>query len=349
MAVGQGSRQGYESYMAVGRETTYGTYSTCTSALHFESDGFKLSQNGKIIEQVTGDRTYAKRVKLGKVVGGEVSGYFYCEALADNYILQNAFGGAITSATATGETAGGAAFTHTIEIGDMENSYTSLCFNERKGGSSDGQVFEYNGGRVNEFTLSQEIDDALKFSSSIVCKDATATSNDVESAFGVIDCEPLNFIDGRISVETTFAGLTSTSFWHVQSVTFGVGNSLKSESEARRIGSDTLDVLPAGVASFTFNATIRFDTTTAYDAMLAETQLSAQLEWQGSTLAGSVIRRGMKINMPVVYIDEAGLPEIGGPDEVLTSEVTFHVLRDDSSASSYAVQAEVTNLTANYD
>jgi hypothetical protein len=69
------------------------------------------------------------------------------------------------------------------------------------------------------------------------------------------DC--LNFSDGRISVEADSIGaVTTTSFWHVQSCEFGIANNLKSDSASRRIGTDTLDVLPPGIANLTFNAVL---------------------------------------------------------------------------------------------
>lgn len=351
MAVGQGSLVSGLSYAAVGRNTTTGLgYNTTTANLEFLSASLKLSKESKILEQVEISRTFSKRIGLGRKVEGEVEFYANPDDTATNYIFQNAFGGAITSATATGETAGGAAFTHTYEIGLItDQSYGSLCMNIRKGDSAGAKIFEYHGLRVNELTFTAEIDEALKCNASFMGKDVTQTSNDVSSTLTCTSSDSiLNFTSGRLSVETTFAGLTSTSFWHVQNVEFGLANSIKSENEARRIGSDTVDVLVPGMATFTFNATIRFDTTSAWNSMVNETKLSAQLEFTGDTLSGSVIQRGLKLTMPEVYVMEAGEPEIGGPDEILTSEVQFMVLRDCSSATGYAVQLESTNLISSF-
>ena len=99
----------------------------------------------------------------------------------------------------------------------------------------------------------------------LIGKDVTTTTNDLSGNISKTATSTLVFTNGRVSVEGTFAALTSTSFWHVQSVSFGFANSLKADSESRRIGSDTLVVLPQGVASFPLTVTMRFDTTTAYD------------------------------------------------------------------------------------
>lgn len=349
MAVGQGSYEGYASYLAVGRETTFGTYNTASAALCFQSANMKTMQESKTLEQVCTNRTYSKSIRLGKIIEGEIAGYAFAGDNSFNYILQNAMGGTITSATATGETAGGAAFTHTYAIGDMNNSYTSLCLNMRKGQSSGGFVFEYSGVRVNELTFTAELDEALKFSAAVMGKDSTNTSNDVASVLTESTDEPLVFSSGRVSVVAgTLGAVTTTAFWHVQSVEFGLTNALKSEAEARRIGSDTVDVMPVGVATMPLTLNMRFDTTTAYDGMLANTDFAVELEFEGSTLSTSVIKRGVKFKYPVTKISDAGDPEIGGPDGVLTSAVVMNVLRDTSSAGGYALEVEVTNDTSSY-
>jgi hypothetical protein len=346
--VGSGQNISGLSYVAIGRETTLGTYNTCTAALDFLSSSLKVTKEGKVLEQIERNRVHAKRISMSKSVSGDLEFYYVPKDDAGNYILHQGFGSTPTTATATGETVGGGAFSHTFGISNMDVSYTSLCINTRKGDATNGKVYEYNGVRVNELKFSAEIDDALKVSSSFIGFDASVTSNDVESALTVSASDCLNFTGGRVSVETSFASLTSTSFWEVQSVEFTLSNNLKADNQSRRIGTDILDVLPAGIANMTLNMSIRFDTTTAFDAMIAGTQLSAELEFTGDTMSGSAIREGLKLQFPKIYVNEAGDPEIGGPDELLKSDVSFQVLRDESSASGYAVQAVVTNSTSSY-
>lgn len=348
MAVGQGDIQNALSYLAVGQETTFKTYSTCTAVLPFLSASIKTKQENKILEEVTTYRTYENRISMMKKIEGSVEFYAYPESSAFVYMLQNAFGGSITTASATGETAGGLAFTHTIDLGNFSNTITSLCMNHRKGDSASGFVYEYSGIRINELTFTSEIDEALKCNASFIAVDSSAGSNDVASALTSAAFNPLSFVNGRLSVEATFASLTSSSYWHIQSVEFGLSNNLKSDASSGRIGSSVLDVLTPGIASFNFTATLRFDTLTSYNAMLNETQFSAELEWQGPTLTTSIIRSGVKLQMPRIFISDAGDPEVSGPDGVLTSQVTMHVLRDKTSATGYACRALVTNNTSSY-
>jgi hypothetical protein len=347
MSVGQGSNLGGLSYIALGRETTFGTYNTCTVCLDFISSSIKQSIDSKILEQIEKSRTHTKRLQMGKNTGGDLSFYPRPLETSTGMWLQNVFGGTVTSATATGETAGGSAFQHTFEVGNWDQSYPSLCLNIRKGDSSNGKVFEYNGVRVNEMSMVFALDEPLQLDNTVICQDASQTANDVESVLTVTANPVLSFVDGRVSVETSFASLTSTSFWHVQGGTFKLSNSMKDGAEARRIGSNVPTVLPAGIQSYELSLDIRFDTTTAFDAMVAETELAAQLDFRGATISGSIIRQGIQVNFQKLYIKDAGDPEITGPDNLLTSTVTFDVLRDES-ASGYAVQAIVYNDISSY-
>jgi len=348
MAVGDTALLGGLGYVAVGRETTAGTYNTCTAALDVLSFGMVTTQENKILEQVERNRTYSKRVSQMKMVGGPLTFYYVPEVLACNYILQNAFVGTITTATVASETTGGGGLDHTFNIGNLEGSFPSMCFNSRKGDSTGGKVFQYHGVKVNDIAFSAEMNEPLKCSVNLVALDSTQVANDIESALAVTTAKPLNFTAGRLSVETTFAALTSTSVWHFQSAEWGWNNNIKADAASGRIGSDIRTVLPLGIAQFNLKATIRFNTTTAYAAMLAATKLSAQLEFTGDTITGSVAPIGIKFNYPRVFIANAGDPVINGPDEVLTSEVEFHVLRDDTSATGYALQAIVTNTTTSF-
>jgi hypothetical protein len=347
MADGGSSLVSHLSYLAIGRESTFKTYNTATAALPFNSASFKTIKENKILEQIENSRTYSKRIGLGKVIEAEVEAYVYPQSTAMAYLMENAFGAEISSATATGETTGGSAITHTFAIGTQDTN-ASLNINHRKGDSGTGFVFEYNGVKVDTITWSAELDEALKCNLGFKCVDSSNTSNDVSSVIATDTFDCLNFNNGRISVEDSTGSWTSTSFWHVQSVEFGIANNLKVDSESRRIGTDVLDVMPQGIANFTLNMTMRFDTMTAYDSMLNETQKSVELEFTtGTTITGSALEPGMKFQFPKCYVSDAGDPEIGGPDQILSANVVFHVLRD-LSASGFAFKALLTNDTASY-
>lgn len=345
--IGQGVMSSYPSYCALARETAYGTYVTATAGLEFISCSLKTKKENKLVEEVTGSRVMSDTIGLGRVIEGEIEYYYDPKNVPMNHILQNALGGAnVTSATATGETAGGGAFTHTFTLGDFSATYLGLSANIRKGDAAGAKIFEYKGLRVNEFSIMAELDAPLKMSAGMIGKDSSLTTNDVSSNIGVLNNVPLSFVSGRLSIESSLASLTTGTFWHIQSVELKFNNNLKADSDSRQIGSDVIGVLPLGECQMELNFKLRFDTSTAYNAMLAATQYCAELEFLGDTLTGSAIRQGLKITMPKIVFAEATDPEIGGPDEVLTMDVKAHVLRDVSSSTGYAIKAFVTNLAA---
>ena len=346
MAVGAGSNMGHGSYIGLAREVTYGTYVTGTAGINYLSASLKVTKETKILEEIQKSRTNSNFIQLGRTIEGDIEFYWAPRSAACNYLLQNAFGGgAVTSATLAGDTVGAVSFTHTVLINDFNATYSSLSINHRKGETTTGKIFQYSGLRVNEFSLSAEIDEALKASVSLIGQDVSLTTNDVSSSIDASAQVPMSFVNGRFSVETTSAGLTTTSFWHVQSMEFKISNNLN--TDGRRIGSDTIQVLPPGMANFELSCQIRFDTSTAYDAMLAGTRLFGEFQFEGDTLTGSTKREGLKITMPHLRVTDCGDPEIGGSGELLTSTVTFAVLRD-PTASGAAVTAVVTNGTASY-
>lgn len=348
MADGQNANTGWSSYLAVGRESTFKTYSTCTAGIEFTSFGMKTLKDSKAIEAVRASRTLVDRIGLGKVIEGDMEWYVAADHDASQYILQNAFGGGvISSATATGDTTGSGVMDHTYSINGFDATYSSLCFNARKGDSTNGKIFEYSGVRVNELSLKAELDEALLASASLIACESSVTSNNVSSVMTNTGQSPLNFTGMRFSVESSFASLTSSSYWHVQSIEWKLANNLKADAESRRIGSDTLQVLPPGLALFELSVTMRFDTVTAYNAMLNETELAAQMYFEGNTLSGSSLKQFIRVDMPRVYIKDAGDPEIGGPDEILSAQVSFLVMQQET-ASGYACKMVVRNKTASY-
>ena len=66
MSVGQGSLVGNLSYLAVGREITFGTYASCTAGINFLSASFKTTKEVKILEEVQTSRTNSNSISLGR-------------------------------------------------------------------------------------------------------------------------------------------------------------------------------------------------------------------------------------------------------------------------------------------
>jgi hypothetical protein len=201
MADGQNANVGFSSYICVGRESTFKTYSTCTAGLEFFNSSLKTAQEQKQIEAISTKRTYSDRISLSKMIEGDVEFHMAADSDSCQYILQNAFGGGVvSSATIAADTTGAGAFEHTVSLNNFDATYSSLCINERKGDSTNGKIFEYSGLRVNEFSLSGEVDSELLASASFIGVDSTNTSNNVSSNLTVTGQTPLSFANMRLSV-----------------------------------------------------------------------------------------------------------------------------------------------------
>lgn len=349
MSMGSSALFSGESYVAIGRETTLGTYNTCTSGIECMSNSVSVKKDTKILEQIERGRTYAKSISLSKIIDGSMEGVIYPDRTVTGFLLADAFGASASSATATAETTGAgasSAIEHTFNIGSYAGTNKGLSMNIRKGGATGGKVFQYHGLRTNEFSIDGSLDEALKYNVSFVGMDATQVSNDVVAGLTYTADTPLTFVNGRFSVESTFGSLTASSIWHVQGVRFNLSNNLKTGNEARRIGSDILQVVPYGIQSYSLEVDVRFDTTTAYDAAIAGTEFGAEFEFTtGNTYSGSNLPGGLLLQFQKVKIKSVLDPEIGSPDEVIQTTIVFDVLRDES-ASGYACNAILTNQIA---
>jgi hypothetical protein len=79
--------------------------------------------------------------------------------------------------------------------------------------------------------------------------------------------------------------------------------------------------------------------------MMNATKLAGEFEFIGTTISGSSVTRGLLLEFQKLYVKDAGDPEVGSADEILTANVVFDVLRD-CSASGYACRATITNGVA---
>lgn len=356
MSNGSLANVGYASYLMVEREKTFKTYncSTTSKPLAFTKAKFIVEKDSKNLDEISSQRTLANRVGLGKKVSGDVSFYMAADSDACQYLLQNAMGGGVSggtiiSATAAGDTVGAGVFEHVVSIANFDLTYSSLCFNHRKGDGTNGKIWAYQGFRIDGFSLKAKLDDSLMADVKMLGSDATVGAADLSASISNSNAQtPLDFVGMSFSVDGSLGSITAASFWHVQSIDFGITNKLKADASSRAIGSDVVEVLSPGLCSQTLKVEMRFDDLTAYNAMLAQTQMAAQLKFLGSTITGSKLQQMIQVDLPKVFIKNAGDPEVGGPDDVLKCSVEFDILRDISTTTGYAMKITTRNKTSAY-
>lgn len=323
MSVGNDSRSSVRSYLAVIKETTWGTNpatgATGMSWLEPVSVSFKTDIVGKKLDAL-GNRGFSKRVQLDKTVTGSFEQYLHPQESV--LFLACAMGGGIVTSSLTG------AYTHSMSVGNLDTSPSSLTFNHRKGES---HVFIYSGAKVNNLKITGDVGNVVKLSCDFICKDSTSGGTDISSSMSLSSVLPFTYIGGTYRYDKTEASLTSTVEEKIIGFELEISNALKSDSVSRGLGSNILQVLPPTKREIKFKINQRFDTSTTYDRFIQGTLGAAELIFTGESITAEYTHK-LTIRLPKLYYN-GGDPVVGGAGDVLKSEINFDVLLDNPNTS----------------
>ena len=127
MAIGQDYEMGVVSYVALFKETTYGTYpstaETNASTLEPLSIGFKTEIESQKLDQISRNRGNTKRVQLNKNVSGTLEQFLHPEESV--LLIATTLGGGIASGSLSG------AYVHSLTAGDFDTSPGVHCHRGR--------------------------------------------------------------------------------------------------------------------------------------------------------------------------------------------------------------------------
>lgn len=320
MAIGDGAESVVRSYVAVGKEATFGTYTAPSLAIEALSCGFMTDVDVEMIDSIGGgNRGRTKRVQKDKKVAGPLEANFHAQESV--LMCANALGGGIVSALHTT-----GVYNHTLGAGNFNTDAASLCFNVRKGST---HTFRYSGGRVNSLKISAAVGEIVKVSYDFVFKDSTQTSaDDLASALSISSVLPFTYVQGKYRYATTEAGAaTTTAEEPIQGFELTVKNNIVSDKAARALGSNVPQVLPATRREVEFKITQRFDTTTAYNRFMQATQGAVELFFQGEQIGATGFFHEATIRMPKVFYDKADV-ELKDTGSILQAEIPMSVLVD---------------------
>lgn len=325
MAVGDGAESSVRSYVAVGRETTFGTYTAPSRAIEALSCGFMTNVEFETIDSLgLGNRSPHKRVTKDKKVAGGLEAYVHPQESV--LLMANAMGGGIVSTLLTT-----GAYTHSLSAGNFNTDAASLCFNVRKGST---HTFRYSGGRINQLKISASINEVVKASYDFIFKDSTiTTSDDLSASLSISAVLPFTYVDGNFQYSSTEAlADTTTAREPIQAFELTLSNGLVSDAAARGLGSNVLQVLPATRRSVEFKITQRFDTATAYNRFIQATQGAVLLKFRSQSIGSTNQFYEMTIAMPKVYVDSADV-EIKDTGSILQAEIPFSVVSDNPNTT----------------
>jgi hypothetical protein len=328
MAVGDIAKPILPGYVAMGREATWGTYASATSAVEAISCGFKTEIDSEKLDTIGMNRGFSKRVQLNKNVGGDLETYLH--PVESVLLIANTMGGPLVS---TQVTSSAAIYAHSITAGNFNTSTAilGLSFNVRKG---DAHTWRYNGGRVNSMKISAAVGEPVKCTFEMIFKDSTLPSDDISAILSVSSILPMTFVNGYFSYSDTEANAdTTTAREPIQSFELEVVNNLASEEGGRELGTNLITQLPGTRREVNLTINQRFDTSTAYNRFLQATIGAAQLLFQNSVHLNSGTAAALfpeiRIRMPKVY-QNSNDPVMDSAGNILSSEFSYDVMVDNA-------------------
>ena len=129
MTIGANAELGVTSYVAIFKESTFGSYpataATGASTLEPLSIGFRTEIKSQKLEEISRNRGFTKRVQLEKTVKGNLEQYLHPQESV--LLTALALGGGIVSASLSG------GFVHTLTSGNCDTSPASVSMLVRKG------------------------------------------------------------------------------------------------------------------------------------------------------------------------------------------------------------------------
>lgn len=341
MSNGQGSQQGYTSFLGAGKETAWGTKVAPTTFFEFNSESLSCQDEEQIPETMNGDRDFTRRLQGARSVSGSVEGPFNPGVDFAVMLLANALGGDIVTTGVVGETG---AYQHVISAGDILNGDVSALTIVKRLGLSD--KFAYIGCRVNSLTLKCENGNFVSISAEIVAKDSESESASITPV--LIDVEPCNF--PLVKLWVAAVGVTplqaAGNLQTLQSFELTINNNLITDDKARSLGSNTLDVLVPARREIRLKVSQRYDSTEMIDRSKAGEpyQAAILLESRDTILEAGTQKYDTLVELPEIYynVAEPGASDMG----IISIEPEFTCVK--SKDEGYAIQATVHNATATY-
>lgn len=327
------------SYVAVGKESAWGTYASATTAMEFISCSFKTEIESQKLDSIGLNRGYTKRVQLNKNVQGSLE--MNLHSVESTMMIANALGGAIV--TTPGSTG---AYVHSISAGNFDTGVSSLSFNVRKG---DTTPWHYSGGRVNVMKISAEVGEVVKASFEMIFQDSTQLTDDISGTLSITSILPMTFVNGVFRYAATeAAAATTTAQECIQGFELEVNNNLAADEASRCLGSNLLRVLPPTRREVSLTITQRFDTTTTFERFIQNTQGAVELFFRGPDSLTSDKFHEITLRLPKVFLNSPD-PTLEGADSIIQSEIKYDVLVDNpATTTGKDIGVTVQNNVASY-
>lgn len=342
MAVGNSIPfMGYNSALGIGKQLTATTFVTSTTFLEFNSESFKTTTEEVKLESINTNRDYTKRILGNTSVEGSVDFDLDIESDACINIIKNALGGTVTSVALSAAVS----FTHTLRVGDMENNATTTAADSRglsvavRKGST--HTWDFALMKVNSLAIKGEIGSPIVATAEMIGQSATLSNTIGAAAISYTTFNPCTFNGVTIGLGASIGNLTTQYFTGFE---FTINNNL--DGDVRSLGSRNVTQIPAVKRDVTLTLSQRFDTSSAYDWALANTQTAIQITLSNEqTITTSITVGSLIINLAKCFLNTPAMPEVGDSG-VLSFDIEVSSIND---ATYDSVQMTLLNGTADYD
>ena len=341
MAVGDQANPVVYSYVALGKEGTFGTYASATTSIEALSCSFKTEVKNQKIDALHLNRGSSHIVFLEKDVKGSLEQYLHPQESV--LLLANALAGQVSSTANTNSTL------HSISSGDFANSIASLSFNVRKGDATRALTWRYHGARCNVLKMTGEIGQPVKCTYDFIFRDSTQVADDINAILSLSSVLPFTFVNATYQYGASEGAVATETIQHFE---LTINNNLKDDKDSRGLGTNIINVLPATRREITLKTTQRFDTTTSWQRFIQHTQGAIQLDFSGAAIVAATTASEffftMNIRLPNVQ-QLQGDAELKSSKDLLMLETEWAVLLDSPSTSTgRQIGLTVRNSTASY-
>jgi hypothetical protein len=339
MAVGNSTPLlGYDSYVAIGEETTFGTLVTATGFTEFNSEAINKEREELRLESINTTRDYRKRLTGNETIAGSLEIDLNIWEDSNLWMIKQAMGGTVATAAVSATS-----YLHTFNVGNMESNEStagsadvkSLTMQIRRGNTDQ---WSYRGMRINTMTIKGEVGTPVTATFELMGMAGTTSSDSITASFA--SNVPLHFTGVEFKTGITISAVSTE---YIAGFELTLENNIE---EQRNLGTAYPYALPATRRNVMLKLTQQFDTTTSYDRYIQNTMTAIQINMDtGITISGSGgTTASMQINLPVCYFN-SNTPQISemGP---VQQEVEVSTLLNTST--NYVMNIIVANETANY-
>lgn len=308
-------QQGSNVKLIYDTEDTFKTNPAVVDAMYlpFVSESLRLNRNLISSNTIRSDRNPQQPVRGNTEISGDIP---FELSPQHGRLFQHIYGH--YGYAATGEMS-----THTFKVGSLPNG---LVIEKQFLDLASPKYFQYNGCRVNSFTMSCKSEGMIECSVNIMGAKETEAINTMDSTPTDLGFTPFDAFEAALTKDgSALAGVTEFEFT--------LENNLDGSNYVID-GTGERDSLPAGSAKVTGTLRAIFDSTTLYDLAIANTEIALTICFTKGNGDGSSGNEKMTFSFDEVILKPQA-PVVTGPAGVLV-ELPFEAYYSDAAAATAA-------------